>query len=200
MYSIGKRLFDVVLSICLLVILSPLIMLLCLINLFAFGPPLLFSQARPGLHEEIFTMYKFRTMTNEKDENGNLLPDACRLTRWGSFMRSLSLDELPELWNVLRGDMSFVGPRPLLVEYLPRYSEHQKLRHKVRPGITGLAQIMGRNRLSWEEKFDLDVDYVENVTFSRDLKILFQTLVVTIKREGISHGNDATMPPFMGTT
>ena len=143
-------------------------------------------------------MFKFRTMTNEKDEHGELLPDDVRLTRWGKILRSTSLDELPELWNVVRGDMSFVGPRPLLVGYLPLYSQHQSRRHEVRPGITGLAQVNGRNHLSWPEKFDLDVQYVESVSFLQDLKILWKTITVTLKREGISHSDNETMPPFKG--
>lgn len=200
MYSIGKRVLDFALASILLIVFSPIILILGAINLVMFGRPILFSQARPGLNAEIFTMYKFRTMTNRRDENGQLLSDDLRLTRWGKFLRSFSLDELPELWNVLCGDMSFVGPRPLLVEYLPRYSDHQRIRHNVRPGITGLAQITGRNTLSWEEKFELDVSYVNTMSFMVDLKILVKTVVVTIKREGISHSDNVTMPPFMGTT
>lgn len=195
----AKRAFDfVVAGVCLLLILPVLVVLgpMLLIHL---GLPIFFRQTRPGLHGKPFQMLKFRTMTNERDEHGNLLPDAERLTRLGRFLRATSLDELPELWNVLKGDMSLVGPRPLLMEYLPLYSERQARRHDVRPGITGWAQINGRNALSWEEKFELDVWYVENQSFWLDVKILFLTLWKVIRREGISHGTEATMPRFTGS-
>jgi hypothetical protein len=198
MYSVVKRAIDCVVAIVVLVALSPIGLILTIVNYINFGSPVLFSQQRPGRHEKIFRMFKFRTMTNEKDEHGELLPDDVRLTRWGKILRSTSLDELPELWNVVRGDMSFVGPRPLLVGYLPLYSQHQSRRHEVRPGITGLAQVNGRNQLSWPEKFDLDVQYVESVSFLLDLKILWKTITVTLKREGISHSDNETMPPFKG--
>lgn len=170
--------------------------LLVRINL---GSPVIFKQQRPGLNEKIFTMYKFRTMTDERDENGELLPDAVRLTKFGKFLRSTSLDELPELFNILKGDMSIVGPRPLLVQYLPLYNEHQRRRHEVRPGLTGLAQVNGRNAISWEEKFDLDVQYVDNVTFINDWKIIFTTLKKVTLREGINSETAATMEFFEGS-
>ena len=160
-----KRLFDIFFSIFLLVILSPLLILIAILVWIFIGQPVLFSQARPGLNEKLFTLVKFRTMTNEKDSNGVLLEDSLRLKKFGKFLRSTSLDELPELWNILKGEMSFVGPRPLLVEYLPLYNDYQKRRHKVRPGITGWAQVNGRNSISWNERFKLDVWYVENQSF-----------------------------------
>ena len=162
------------------------------------GSPVFFKQERPGKDGKIFTLYKFRTMTDDHDENGNLLPDAQRLNAFGKFLRSSSLDEIPEFINVLCGDMSLVGPRPLLVQYLPLYNNHQKRRHEVRPGLSGLAQINGRNTISWEAKFDLDVEYVDNITFVGDLKILLKTIQKVFRREGISAANEATMPPFMG--
>ena len=159
-----------------------------------------FKQERPGKDGEVFILYKFRTMTDEYDDNGNLLPDAQRLNAFGKFLRSSSLDEIPEFINVLRGDMSLVGPRPLLVQYLPLYNKHQKRRHEVRPGLSGLAQVNGRNAISWEAKFDFDVKYVDNVTFVGDLKILLKTIQKVFHREGISAANEATMPPFMGSS
>ena len=161
--------------------------------------PVIFKQQRPGLNEKIFTLYNFRTMTDERDENGELLPDGIRLTRFGKFLRSTSLDELPELFNILKGDMSFIGPRPLLVQYLPLYNDYQKRRHGMRPGLSGLAQVSGRNSLSWEEKFNLDVEYVDNVNFIEDLRILFLTIIKVLKREGINSDKAATMEPFKGT-
>ena len=160
---------------------------------------MLFKQKRPGLNEKIFMMYKFRTMTDERDENGELLPDSVRLTKFGKFLRSTSLDELPELFNILKGDMSIIGPRPLLVQYLPLYNDHQKRRHEVRPGLSGLAQVSGRNAISWEEKFNLDVEYVDNVCFIGDWKIIFLTLKKVFIREGINSETAATMEPFKGT-
>ncbi len=163
------------------------------------GSPVFFRQERPGLGARIFEMIKFRTMTDQRDGTGQLLPDAVRLTAFGKFLRSTSLDELPELWNVIRGDMSLVGPRPLLVQYLERYSARQARRHEVRPGITGLAQVMGRNSISWEEKFEWDVRYVETQSLGLDLKILFLTIKAVLFRTGISAAGDATMPEFMGS-
>lgn len=163
------------------------------------GSPVLFKQKRPGKDEKIFTLYKFRTMTDQRDENGDLLPDDVRLTKFGKLLRSTSLDELPEAWNILKGDMSVVGPRPLLVQYLPLYSKHQERRHEVRPGLSGWAQINGRNALSWEEKFDLDVWYVDYVSFRLDMKIVFQTVMKVLKRDGISRENTATVEEFTGS-
>ena len=194
-----KRLFDIFFSIFLLVLLSPLLVLIAILVWIFIGRPVLFSQIRPGLNEELFTLVKFRTMTNETDSNGVLLEDVLRLNKFGKFLRSTSLDELPELWNILKGEMSFVGPRPLLVEYLPLYSSQQKERHNVRPGITGWAQINGRNAISWEEKFDLDVWYVGHRTFWLDIRILFMTVSSVIKREGVSAQSHATMPIFKGS-
>ncbi len=165
------------------------------------GSPVLFKQSRPGKNEKVFRLYKFRTMTDEKDENGNLLSDEERLTKFGRFLRKTSLDELPEAINILKGDMSVVGPRPLLVEYLPRYNKKQKRRHEVRPGLTGYAQVNGRNTISWEEKFDLDVEYVDKITFAGDLKIIFKTVFKSFfKQEGISSDTSATMEVFMGSS
>lgn len=165
------------------------------------GSPVLFKQSRPGKNEKVFRLYKFRTMTDEKDENGNLLSDEVRLTKFGRFLRKTSLDELPEAINILMGDMSVVGPRPLLVEYLPRYNKKQKRRHEVRPGLTGYAQVNGRNTISWEEKFDLDVEYVDKITFAGDLKIIFKTVFKSFfKQEGISSDTSATMEVFMGSS
>ena len=193
-----KRLFDVVVSLTALVLLSPLLLLLAVWIRITMGSPVLFRQTRPGLHGKPFTMYKFRTMTDERDAEGNLLPDEQRLTRLGRFLRSTSLDELPELINVLKGEMSLVGPRPLLMKYLDRYTPEQFRRHEVKPGITGWAQVNGRNAISWEEKFKLDVWYVDNWNLWLDLKILLMTLVKVFRREGISHGSEATMPEFRG--
>jgi len=162
------------------------------------GSPVIFKQERPGLNGEVFCLYKFRTMTDEKDDDGNLLPDEVRLTKFGKILRSTSLDELPELINILKGDMSVVGPRPLLVRYLPRYNAHQCRRHEVRPGFTGYAQVNGRNALSWEDKFNLDVEYVDSVTFLGDWKIIFKTVKTVLLREGISSESSATMEEFMG--
>lgn len=163
------------------------------------GGPVIFKQQRPGLNEKIFTLYKFRTMTDERDENGELLPDSVRLTKFGKFLRSTSIDELPELFNIFKGDMSVIGPRPLLVQYLPLYNEHQKRRHDVRPGLSGLAQISGRNAISWEDKFDLDVEYVNGVSFIGDWKIIFLTIKKVFIREGINSETSATMEPFRRT-
>lgn len=194
-----KRPMDFVLALCAIIILLPVFLIVALLVKVNLGSPVIFKQQRPGLNEKIFTLYKFRTMTDERDENGELLPDGIRLTRFGKFLRSTSLDELPELFNILKGDMSFIGPRPLLVQYLPLYNDHQKRRHEVRPGLSGLAQVSGRNSLSWEEKFNLDVEYVNNVNFIEDLRILILTIIKVLKREGISSDKAATMEPFKGT-
>ena len=193
-----KRLFDLISSFIGLLFLLPVIVLMVLLIRLKIGYPILFKQARPGLNGEIFNMYKFRTMTNESDKNGVLKPDSIRLTKFGKFLRSTSLDELPGLWNVLKGDMSLVGPRPLLVEYLPLYSKKQSKRHKVKPGITGWAQVNGRNAISWDEKFDLDLWYIDNQSIWLDTKILWLTVKKVITRDGISSNNDATMPAFTG--
>jgi lipopolysaccharide/colanic/teichoic acid biosynthesis glycosyltransferase len=192
----AKRLFDLFVSGLALIVLSSVLAVTAIAVRVFLGGPVLFRQARPGLHGKVFDMAKFRTMTDARDEVGALLPDAMRLTRFGRFLRSSSLDELPELWNVLKGDMSLVGPRPLLVEYLDRYTPQQRRRHDVRPGITGLAQVSGRNALSWEEKFACDIWYVDNRSFALDLKIIAMTVWKLLVREGISHGNEATMPRF----
>jgi len=194
-----KRLIDIFVSLFLLIILSPFLVIISLIVFVAMGPPVIYKQTRAGFKGKPFTIYKFRTMTNEKDEYGNLLPDEKRLTKMGKFLRSTSLDELPELFNVLKGDMSLVGPRPLLMEYLNYYTEEQMRRHDVKPGITGWAQVNGRNSLSWEEKFKLDVWYVDNWSLWLDFKILFLTLIKVIKREGLSAEGYATMPKFTGS-
>lgn len=195
----GKRCFDMALSLAALVLLSPFIAALALAVRRRLGTPVLFRQQRPGLHGQIFTIYKFRTMTDACNEQGHLLPDAERLTPFGQFLRSSSLDELPELWNVLRGDMSLVGPRPLMVQYLERYSDAQLHRHDVRPGLTGWAQINGRNALSWPQRFELDLWYVAHYSFRLDVTILARTVVAVFRREGISSENHATMPEFQGT-
>lgn len=186
-----KRLIDIVLSGCALVVLSPILLIVALLVKTKLGSPVLFKQKRPGLNEEIFEMYKFRTMTDERDENGEFLPDEIRLTSFGKKLRSTSLDELPELINIFKGDMSIVGPRPLSVVYLPYYRGEERLRHTARPGLTGLAQINGRNSLSWEEKFKYDIDYVRNITFLQDIRIFFGTFVKVFKREGIGQAEEA---------
>lgn len=194
----GKRALDIVCSSAALVVLSPVMAGTALLVYTKLGSPVLFKQDRPGKDEKIFRLYKFRTMTDEKDKDGNFLPDEVRLTKFGKMLRSTSLDELPELFNILKGDMSIVGPRPLLVRYLPRYNERQKKRHCVRPGITGLAQVSGRNAISWQERFELDVKYTENVSFLNDMKILLKTVCTVLAREGINSGTSATMEEFMG--
>ncbi|MED4185757.1 sugar transferase, partial [Halalkalibacterium halodurans] len=181
-----KRPMDFLLSLLAIILLSPVFVIVAILVRIKLGSPVLFKQDRPGLNGRVFTMYKFRTMTDKKDENGDLLPDDIRLTKFGRFLRSTSLDELPELFNIVKGDMSIIGPRPLLVQYLPLYNEHQKRRHEVRPGLSGLAQVSGRNAISWEEKFDLDVHYVDNVSFIGDWKIIFLTIKKVFIREGIS--------------
>lgn len=194
-----KRPLDFILALFGLIILSPVMLVIAILVRINLGSPVIFKQQRPGLNEKIFTMYKFRTMTDERDEYGNLLSDEKRLTPFGRFLRSTSLDELPELWNILKGDMSFVGPRPLLVKYLPLYSDEQRKRHEIRPGLTGLAQINGRNSISWEDKFKFDNLYVKNVTFLGDLTILICTLFQVVLRRGISSPVSVTMEEFMGT-
>jgi lipopolysaccharide/colanic/teichoic acid biosynthesis glycosyltransferase len=194
-----KRIMDIVLSFIAIILLSPFLLIIAFLVRIKLGSPVIFKQDRPGLNEKIFTLYKFRTMTDERDENGELLPDEKRMTKYGKFLRSTSLDELPELFNIFKGDMSLVGPRPLLVQYLPLYDEYQRRRHEVRPGLSGLAQISGRNTLSWEEKFRLDVEYVDNISFIGDFKIILSTLKKVFVREGINSDNSVTMEPFTGS-
>lgn len=198
MYPFVKRCIDIVGAGLGMIVLSPFLVTIAIAVWVRLGKPVLFKQMRPGLNAKPFYMYKFRTMTNVKDDRGNLLPDEQRLTRLGNFLRSTSLDELPELFNVLKGDMSLVGPRPLLMQYLARYTPEQARRHEVQPGITGWAQINGRNAITWEEKFALDVWYVDNRSLLLDMKILAITVVKVFKREGISAVGEATMPEFMG--
>lgn len=193
-----KRAFDLILTIPSLIVLSPFLILLAALVAMLLGAPVLFRQERPGWREWPFWLLKFRTMTSACDAEGNLLPDADRLTRFGRFLRATSLDELPELFNVLKGDMSLVGPRPLLMQYLDRYTPEQARRHEVKPGITGWAQINGRNAITWEEKFKLDVWYVDNRSFWLDVKIIFMTIWKILKREGISQSGQATMEEFRG--
>lgn len=193
-----KRPQDFLCALLAVIVLSPVMLVTAILVRTKLGSPVIFKQERPGLNGKIFTLYKFRTMTDKKDENGNLLPDEIRLTNFGKKLRSTSLDELPELFNILNGDMSVVGPRPLLVRYLPRYNAHQARRHEVRPGFTGLAQVNGRNAISWDEKFDWDIKYVDNITFLGDWKIIFKTVGTVLKREGISSETSATMEEFMG--
>lgn len=198
MYKYIKRFFDIISSLLAIIILSPVLAVTAVLVRIKLGSPVLFKQERPGKDEKIFTLYKFRTMTDEKDENGELLPDEVRLTKFGQFLRSTSLDELPELFNILKGDMSVIGPRPLLVRYLPRYNAHQKRRHEVRPGLSGWAQVNGRNTVSWEDKFNMDVEYVDNYSLLMDIKILLMTVVNVLKHEGISSETSVTMEEFMG--
>ena len=194
-----KRFFDILLSACALLVLSPVLLVTAVLVRMKLGSPVIFCQERPGKSEKIFKMYKFRSMTDARDADGNLLPDDVRLTKFGRLLRSTSLDELPELWNILKGDMSIVGPRPLLVKYLPLYNAEQRHRHDVRPGLTGLAQVNGRNAITWEEKFSYDVKYVSNVTFLNDVKIVFATVGKVFKRDGIHSDTAATMEEFQGT-
>ncbi|WP_318183301.1 sugar transferase [Metabacillus idriensis] len=194
-----KRPMDLILSLFAIIVLSPVLLIVAILVRVKLGSPVLFKQKRPGLNEKIFMMYKFRTMTDEMDENGELLPDSVRLTKFGRFLRSTSLDELPELFNILKGDMSIIGPRPLLVQYLSLYNKHQKRRHEVRPGLSGLAQVSGRNAISWEDKFKLDVNYVDNVSFMNDWKIILSTIKKVFVREGINSETAATMQPFKGS-
>ena len=194
-----KRLLDFILSLLALIILSPVLLITALLVRIKLGSPVIFKQKRPGLNEKIFTLYKFRTMTDKKDDEGNLLPDSERLTKFGKILRSTSLDELPELINILKGDMSIVGPRPLLVEYLDLYNEEQKHRHDVRPGLTGLAQVNGRNSISWEDKFKEDIKYIEKISLIGDIKIILKTVEKVFKREGISQQENDTMEKFKGS-
>ena len=192
-----KRAIDFLLSLIAIVILSPVMVAIAVLVAVKLGRPVIFKQSRPGLNGKIFTIYKFRTMTDEKDENGELLSDDVRLTNFGEKLRSTSLDELPELFNILKGNMAIVGPRPLLVSYLPLYNEFQKQRHLVKPGITGYAQVNGRNAISWEEKFELDVWYIRNIKFIIDIKILLKTILIVLKKEGIHSESSVTMEAFI---
>lgn len=196
--KIGKRVLDILLSIIALLIISPLFCMVAVFVYFKLGSPVLFRQKRPGKDEKIFEILKFRTMTDAKDIRGNLLPDEKRLTEFGKLLRSTSLDEIPEFINVLKGDMSIVGPRPLLVEYLPLYNKEEKKRHLVRPGLTGLAQVNGRNKLTWKEKFTYDVRYVEKISFGMDVKIILRTIMKVYKKEGITSDTSTTMEVFEG--
>ena len=193
-----KRVLDFLLSLIALIVLLPVLIIVAILVRVKLGSPVIFKQQRPGKNEKIFTLYKFRSMIDKRDDNGNLLPDSERLTKFGKILRSTSLDELPELFNILKGDMSIVGPRPLLVEYLKLYNEEQKHRHDVRPGLTGLAQVSGRNSISWNKKFKEDIFYINNITFIMDIKIIFKTITKVFKREGISQINNATMEKFKG--
>ena len=194
-----KRPQDFLCALAAIIVLSPIMLVTALLVRMKLGSPVLFTQERPGKDGKIFKLYKFRSMTDEKDENGNLLSDEVRLTDFGKQLRASSLDELPELFNILNGDMAVIGPRPLLVRYLSRYNPHQARRHEVRPGFSGLAQIHGRNAISWEEKFDWDVKYVDHITFLGDWKIIWDTFRIVLRRDGISSGTSATMEEFMGT-
>ena len=194
-----KRPLDIICSLLALIILSPVLLITALLVRIKLGSPVIFKQERPGLNEKIFTLYKFRTMTDKRDEEGNLLPDEQRLTKFGKHLRSTSLDELPELWNILKGDMSVVGPRPLLVQYLPLYNEEQRKRHLVRPGLTGLAQVNGRNEVSWEKKFELDAQYSDCITFSSDVMIVFRTFYDVLSKRGVSSMTSVTMEEFYGS-
>ena len=198
-YKYIKRILDIISSLLAIIILSPLLGMLTVIGAFEMKGNPFFAQERPGKDEKIFKLIKFRTMTNAKDKDGNLLSDADRLTKYGKFLRNTSLDELPELFNILKGDMSVIGPRPLLVQYLPRYNEYQHRRHEVKPGLSGWAQVNGRNAISWEDKFNYDVEYVDNYSMFMDIKILFMTILNVLKREGISSETSVTMEEFMGT-
>lgn len=199
MYKHIKRLFDFVSAFLALIVFSLLLAVVVVLVKVKLGSPVIFKQERPGLNNKVFTLYKFRTMTDERDENGELLPDEVRLTKFGQFLRNTSIDELPELINILKGDMSVIGPRPLLVQYIPLYNEHQARRAEVKPGLSGWAQVNGRNSVTWEDKFDMDVYYVDNLSLALDIKILFMTVKNVIKREGISSDTSATMEAFTGT-
>ncbi len=194
-----KRLLDIILSLFALIMLSPIMLIVAILVRIKLGSPVIFCQERPGKNERIFKLYKFRTMTDKRDENGDLLPDEVRLTSFGKLLRSTSLDELPELWNILRGDMSIVGPRPLLVKYLPLYNEEQKHRHDVRPGLTGWAQAHGRNLQSWEQRFEHDVWYVQNISLLTDVKTIFLTVKCVFTRKGVSSDTSVTMEEFQKT-
>lgn len=195
-----KRLLDILLSACALIVLSWVLLIVAVLVRTKLGSPVIFCQERPGKDGKIFKMYKFRSMTDARDAEGNLLPDEVRLTKLGRILRSTSLDELPELWNIFKGDMSIVGPRPLLVRYLPLYNEEQRHRHDVRPGLTGLAQVHGRNAITWEEKFALDLSYISNITFWMDVRIVLATVGKVLAREGIHSEGSATMEEFEGTS
>ncbi|WP_185932056.1 sugar transferase [Enterococcus faecium] len=194
----GKRILDILLSGIALIVLSPIILIVGILVRIKLGSPIIFKQERPGKSEKIFSMYKFRTMTDERDYNGEYLPDEIRLTKFGKMLRATSLDELPELWNILKGDMSIVGPRPLLVEYLPLYSEKQRKRHNVRPGLTGLAQVNGRNAISWQEKFEYDYLYIEDYSFTKDINIIWHTIKKVLKHDGITSNSSVTNEKFTG--
>lgn len=194
-----KRPMDILLSLVALIVLWPLILIIAVLVKIKLGSPIIFKQERVGLNEKIFTLYKFRTMTDARDEKGELLSDSARLTKFGKMLRYTSLDELPQLFNILKGDMSIIGPRPLLVEYLPFYKEYHKQRHSVRPGLSGLAQVNGRNAITWEDRFDLDVKYTLNITFLEDLKIIFLTLKKVYKKEGIDFDGPISMEYFEGS-
>ena len=193
-----KRILDITLSGAAIIVLSPVMGVTAILVKKKLGSPVIFKQKRPGKDEKIFTMYKFRTMTDERDEKGELLPDSIRLTKFGKMLRSTSLDELPELFNIFKGDMSIIGPRPLLVQYLPLYNEKQKRRHDVRPGLSGLAQINGRNAITWDEKFNFDVEYVEKVSFTLDVRIVLRTIIKAFRQEDINAGSEVTMEAFTG--
>lgn len=193
-----KRILDITLSGVAIIVLSPVMSITAILVRKKLGSPIIFKQKRPGKDEKIFTMYKFRTMTDERDEKGELLPDSIRVTKFGKMLRSTSLDELPELFNIFKGDMSVVGPRPLLVQYLPLYNEQQKRRHEVRPGLSGLAQINGRNAITWDEKFNYDVEYVEKVSFALDVSIVIKTMIKALRQEDINAGSEVTMEAFTG--
>ena len=194
-----KRLFDIIISFTALVVLSPVLAVTAVLVRVRLGSPVIFHQDRPGYHGKVFRLCKFRSMTDERGADGELLPDEVRLTKFGKKLRATSLDELPELWNILKGDMSLIGPRPLLVKYLPLYNEFQRHRHDVKPGLTGWAQVNGRNAITWEQRFAYDVYYVKHISFWMDLKILFRTVAVVFGHSGISSGTDATMEAFTGT-
>lgn len=193
-----KRLIDITLAIIAIIVLWPVILIIALLIKIKLGSPIIFKQNRPGINEKLFTMYKFRTMTDKKNSNGELLDDSQRMTKFGKILRTTSLDELPELINIIKGDMSIVGPRPLLVEYLELYNEHQRRRHEVRPGLSGYAQVNGRNSITWEEKFNLDIEYIDNLSFTGDCKIILLTLKKVFKREGITSDKSITMELFKG--
>jgi undecaprenyl phosphate N,N'-diacetylbacillosamine 1-phosphate transferase len=194
-----KRPQDFILSLIAIIVLSPIFLIIAILIRIKLGSPIIFKQERIGVNDKIFNMYKFRTMTNERDEKGELLPDDLRITKFGDFLRSTSIDELPELWNIICGDMSIIGPRPLLVQYLPLYNQEQKRRHEVRPGLSGYAQVNGRNAISWEDKFRFDVEYVDSISFIGDWKIIFLTIKKVFIREGISSDTSSTMEPFRGS-
>ena len=194
----GKRILDILLSGIALIVLSPIILIVGFLVRIKLGSPIIFKQERPGKSEKIFSMYKFRTMTDERDHNGEYLPDEIRLTKFGKMLRATSLDELPELWNILKGDMSIVGPRPLLVEYLPIYSEKQRKRHNVRPELTGLAQVNGRNAISWKAKFEYDYLYIEDYSFTKDINIIWHTIKKVLKHDGITSNSSVTNEKFTG--